>query len=146
MTETKTTSLTEADHDVQIQLAGYETLDAVINVSATEVTCVSVAGGACGGSGLPRLEASGWTVTAYLKEETAVSDVCSWITSIGGWKSIEWTAHVLEAYYVYIGAAGHSVGFSPVSWSDVLGLYYYYIYRAENNPTPGNDQTGCGFT
>lgn len=139
-TETRTVSLTEGPHDIQISLDGYNTLQATINVSATGVTCVSVVGGACGGTGLPRVSTSAWTVTTYLKTATTVDDVCSWLTGLGGWRNLQWASHVLEAYYVYIGAAGHSVGFSPVTWNDVLGLYYYYI----NDPTAGNGKIGCG--
>ena len=146
-----TKSLTEGNHTIQVSLAGYDTLNATINVTADGVLCVSVVNGACGGSDLPRVEVSGAnvtprTVTVYLKEATTASDVCSWIIGLGGWKSIEWTAHVLEAYYVYIGATGHSVGFSPVTWDDVLGLYYYYINQTANNPALGNSKTGCSFS
>ena len=135
--ETRTMSLTEGQHTIQISLAGYDTLNATINVSSTGVTCIV---GPCNTQGPPGVTTSGWTVTTYLKTASVISDVCSWIDSIGGWRNIQWASHVLEAYYVYIGAAGHSVGFSPVTWNDVLGLYYYYI----NDPTAGNGKIGCG--
>lgn len=138
-TETKTMALTEGNHTIQISLSGYDILQATINVSPTEVTCTA---GPCGTTGPPGVMASGWTVTTYLKTTAVVSDVCSWITGLGGFRNLQWTSHVLEAYYVYIGAAGHSVGFSPVTWNDVLGLYYYYI----NDLSAGNGKTGCGFT
>ena len=141
-TETRTIELTEGNHSIYVALSGYDTLQATINVSSTGVACVSVVGGACGGTGLPRVSTSGWTVSTFLKTATTVSDVCSWIDSIGGWENLQWTSHVLEAYYVYIGASGHSIGFSPVTWNDVLGLYYYYI----NDLSAGNGKTGCGFT
>lgn len=135
--ETRTTSLTEGNHSIQVSLSGYDTLNATINVSSTGVTCVS---GPCNTQGPPGVTTSGWTVTTYLKSATTVSDVCSWINSIGGWENLQWTSHILEAYYVYIGASGHSIGFSPVTWNDVLGLYYYYI----NDPSAGNAKIGCG--
>lgn len=67
--------------------------------------------------------------------------VCSWITSVGGWNNLNWANNVLTAYYVYIGTPGYSVGYSPVTWVSVLGLYYYYI----GNKANGNSQTGCSF-
>ena len=110
MTETKITSLTEADHDVHIELVGYETLDAVINVSATEVTCVSVAGGACGGSGLPRLDVTDtWTVEAHLKESTAVSSYAEWLTSKGGLDNIT-LSDIFELKDAFIGLT--NIGFT----------------------------------
>jgi len=121
---------------------GYDTLNAVIKVNPTNVTCESVSGGACGGSGTPRLNVSGWIVTAYLKKSTVSGGLCSWITSIGGRKNIMWANHVLEAYYVYTGVAGHSIGFSPVGWNDVLALYYYYV----NNLASAEDKSKCGFS
>ena len=33
------------------------------------------------------------------------------------------------------------VGFSPVTWDDVIGLYYYYI----GNKSTGDTKTGCTF-
>lgn len=138
--ETRTVLLTEGQHTIQVSLDGYDTLQATINVTAAAVLCSTVVDGACGGSSLPRLETSGWTVTAYLKAETVGTNVCTWVNGIGGWRNLQWSTHVLEAYYVYIGAADHSIGFSPVIWNDVLGLYYYYV----NDPTAGNEKIGCG--
>lgn len=137
--ETRTMLLEEGkSYSIQVQLLpDYETLNATIYVSSTGVTCTV---GPCGTTGPPGVVASGWTVTTYLKTAAVVGDVCSWITGLGGWRNLQWTSHVLEAYYVYIGADGHSVGFSPVTWNDVLGLYYYYI----NDPTAGNGKIGCG--
>ena len=134
--ETRTVSLTERPHDIQISLDGYDPLIATINVSSTGVTCTV---GPCNTQGPPGVTTSGWTATIYLKTAAAASDVCSWVNSIGGWRNLQWALHVLEAYYVYIGAAGHSVGFSPVTWDDVLGLYYYL-----NDPIAGNEKIGCG--
>ena len=140
-------SLAAGDHNITISKSNYETVVAKINVSSKgEVTCESVTGVSGCGTGYPRVEASGTSVKVYMAQTEVVSDVCAWITGLGGWKSIQWTPHVLEAYYVYIGATGHSVGFSPVTWDDVLGLYYYYINQSINDPSAGNAKTGCGFT
>ena len=132
--ETRTIDLTEGQHSIQVSLSGYNTLNATLSVSSTGVSCSSVTGGSC--------STSGWTVTTGLTPATTTGDICSWITDIGGWRNLKWADHVLEAYYVYIGVSGHSVGFSPVTWDDVLGLYYYYI----NSLSAANGKTGCGFT
>jgi hypothetical protein len=79
--ETRTVSLTEGQHTIQVSFAGYDTLNATINVSSTGVTCVSVIGGACGGSSLPRVSTSGWTVTTYLKSGAVTTNRCTWIAT-----------------------------------------------------------------
>ena len=133
--------LVPGDHTVKFTLAGYNTLNATINVSSTGVvTCVSVTGGACGGNALPRVAISGSTVTGYLV--STPTDICTWITAQGGWDGLSWADNVLKAYYVYIGAPGYTIGYSPVTWDSVLGLYYYYIGLKDM----GNNKTGCGFT
>ena len=143
--------LSEGKHTIRVSKDGYDTLTAEIDVGSSSVSCVSVNGvtpGRCGQSTGPGVVASGWNVTVSLKEATTAG-VCSWIAGLsGGWKSIEWRTHVLEAYYVYIGATGHSVGFSPVTWNDVLALYYYYIGKDSDDPSQGNNMKppDCGFT
>ena len=145
--------LTAGDHTVKWTLSGYNILNAVINVSSTGVvTCKSVTDGLCGGTALPRVSVSGSTVTGYLLSVATPTltpiptpvpaDICSWITAQGGWNNLNWTNHVLKAYYVYIGAPGYTIGYSPVTWDSVLGLYYYYI----GLKSMGNSKTGCGFT
>jgi len=75
--ETRTVELSEGRYDIQSSLSGYETLTATINVNPSNVTCVS---GPCGGSGTPRVETSGWTVTTYLEESTSATNRCDWIS------------------------------------------------------------------
>jgi len=146
MTETRTITLTEENHRIVVTLVGFDDFDAWINVSSTGVTCVSVSGSSpCPASGTPRLDVSGSTATISMNPRST-GGICDWITGFGGWKSIEWVNHVLAAYYVYIGVPGYTVGFSPVTWNDVLGLYFYYINQARNDPSSGNAKTGCGFT
>ena len=142
-----TKSLTEGNHNIQVTLTDYDTLNAVIDVTADGVLCVSVAGdGACGGSGLPRVEVSGMGVKIYLKEATTGTDVCSWITSIGGWKSIEWTIHVLKIYDAFLDHDSSLTGFIP-EWNDVLVMYDYFLDEKIEVPTQGNaNPNGCGFT
>jgi hypothetical protein len=137
-------SLEVGSYDIVVTKSNYNPVYARINVSSTgQVSCTDAV---CLASGYPRVEASGTSVKVYMAQTEVVSDVCAWITGLGGWKNIQWTSNVLEAYYVYIGATGHSVGFSPVTWDDVLGLYYYYINQSINDPSAGNAKTGCGFT
>ena len=91
--------LVPGDHTVKFTLAGYNTLNATINVSSTGiVTCVSVTGGACGGSALPRVAISGSTVTGYLVSVTTptptptpvpVTTYTAWVISIGGSLAIQ---------------------------------------------------------
>ena len=80
-TETRTIELTEGNHSIYVSLSGYDTLQATINVSSTGVACVSVVGGACGGTGLPRVSTSGWTVSTFLKTGTGETGRCAWIAT-----------------------------------------------------------------
>jgi hypothetical protein len=133
-------SLEAGKYNIIVTKRDYNTVYATINVSSTgQVSCTDAV---CLASGYPRVEASGTSVKVHMAATAVVSDACSWITSIGGWRNLQWTSHVLEAYYVYIGATGHSVGFSPVTWDDVLALYYYYI----GDLSSAESKSGCGFT
>jgi hypothetical protein len=60
-TETRTVSLTEGQHDIQISLDGYNTLVAKINV--------------------PRVSTSGWTVSTYLKTGDVSTARCTWVAT-----------------------------------------------------------------
>ena len=142
-TETRTMALEEGTHTLVIRLNGYEDFKGKISVNSTSVVCMPQSGYApCSRTGLPRLETSAWIVTAYMKAKTTTDNVCTWINSVGGSNNLQWTSHILEAYYVYIGASGHSVGFSSVTWDDVLGLYYYYI----KDPVSADGKIHCGTT
>ena len=84
-----TKSLTEGNHNIQVTLTDYDTLNAVIDVTADGVLCVSVAGdGACGGSGLPRVEVSGMGVKIYLKKAAATPGYDAWLAGKGGLDNI----------------------------------------------------------
>ena len=133
-------SLEVGDYNIKVEKSGYEIVTAKTTVSSSGL--VSCTDAVCLASGYPRVVASASSVRVYMAEGVAVSDVCTWITSIGGWRNLSWADHVLEAYYVYIGAAGHSVGFLPVTWDDVLVLYYYYI----GSLSSAESKSGCGFT
>lgn len=147
--------LTPGDHTIKWTLNGYETLSAKINVSDTGVvTCISVTGGSCGSSSPSGVTISNSTINGYLSVSAsptpsptptvtpAPADICEWIKGQGGWNNLYWSAHVLQAYYVYIGAEGKTIGYSPVTWNSVLGLYYYYMGQKDM----GNSKTGCAFT
>ncbi len=208
------------EHTIKFSLNGYDTLEATINVdTAGVVTCVSVTGGLCGGSALPRVSISSNTVTGYLKVTSTPGprtppcgnygdidgdgyvtqadlelgfkiigtdltedqlkrfdvngngrpdyndlvligkyvrgeistfpvcithtpvpvDICTWIADLGGWNNLNWTDDILQAYYVYIETPGYTIGYSPVTWDSVLGLYYYYIGLKDM----GNSKIGC---
>jgi len=79
--ETRTVSLSEGQHTIQVSLSGYDTLNATINVTASGVSCITVVGGNCGGSGLPRVSTSGWTASAYLKSSSVAAGRCAWIST-----------------------------------------------------------------
>lgn len=107
--ETRTVALTEGQHTIQISLNGYDTLNATINVSSTGVTCVSVTDGACGGSSLPRVSTSVWTVTTYLKEGAAPTDRCGWIAT----KDTSKVVFISEMVLAYNNLA--NIGFTPTA-------------------------------
>ena len=87
-TETRTVSLDEGNHEIQVIVTGYDQFKATINVSSTSVSCVSVVGGHCGGSGVPRVSTSGWTVTTYLKATSGTGNYSSWLAGKGGLDNI----------------------------------------------------------
>jgi len=133
------TDLLPGDHVFDISYTGYQTLRAKINVSSTGVvTCVTVNGSSCPSSGTPRISISGSVVTVYL----AVIDICTFITNRGGWSHLDWTQDILKAYNTWMGAADIPIGYSPVTWDSVLGLYYYFM----GDKSDGNLKTGCVFT
>jgi hypothetical protein len=107
--ETRTMSLTEGQHTIQISLNGYDTLNATINVSSTGVTCVSVIGGDCGGSSLPRVSTSGWAVTTYLKSGAVTTDRCTWIAT----KDTSKVAFISEMVLAYNNLS--NIGFTPTA-------------------------------
>lgn len=107
--ETRTMSLSEGQHTIQISLSGYDTLQATINVSSTGVTCVSVTGGACGGTGLPRVATSGWTVTTYLKTGAVAIGRCGWIATQDTSKVV----FISEMVLAYNNLA--NIGFTPTA-------------------------------
>ena len=142
--------LSEGRHTIRVSKAGYDTLIAEINVGKNSVSCVSVNGvipGRCGQSTAPGVVTSGWNVTVYLKTATSPStDVCSWITSLGGWKNIQWSRDVLGIYYAFTDPTNNKIGFTPV-WNDVLTTYAYFRDKTTGTPDEGNaTQNGCGFT
>lgn len=120
-TETRTVSLTEGQHKIQVSISGYDPLIATINVSSTGVTCVSVDGGACGGTRLPRISTSGRTVTTYLKEGTATTNRCTWIAT----KDTSKVAFISEMVLAHLMIAGADIGFVPTAFEIGQGVLIY---------------------
>jgi len=134
-----TIDLPTGDHTVKMTLSGYNTLNAVINVSAAgTVTCKSVADGACDGTGLPRVSVSGSTVTGYLSSAATptptptpaptpvpVTSYTAWVASKGGTAGIKGNlAAVGNIIDGYIGIA--SPGFT-VTLGNVGTTIDYYL-------------------
>lgn len=122
--ETIIVSLSEGNHTIQVRSAGYETLDATINVTSTGVICVS---GPCGTSGLPRVETSGYVVTAYLKGSTG--GYAAWVASKGGSGNIRGSlpavGEIIDGYLSSVGDIGY-LGFD-VSLANIGTTIDYYL-------------------
>lgn len=131
-------NLTPGNHTIEWAMEGYESITATINVSPTGIlSCIGVIGGLCA----DLISIVGTTITGLMNQIIPAENICYWISNIGGWDNLNWTNHVLKAYYVYLGAPGYLIEYSPVTWNSVLGLYYYYIGSKEM----GNSKTGCNF-
>ena len=91
-------SLAVGDHNITITKSNYETVVAKINVSSKgEVTCESVTGGSCGGTGYPRVEATGTSVKVYMA--TGVADgKCAWINAQTH-NQTHWISELIKAYF-----------------------------------------------
>jgi len=131
-----TVNLSPGQHTIEMTLAGYDTLKAVINVSSTgTVTCVSVLNGYCNSSAHPGVKIYYGAVTGYLKASTV--GACQWITGKGGWDGI-------VAYDIMSLVKGYTkqenLGFTVRS-ADIMGAIAYY----SGNKTSGNSLTGCNF-
>lgn len=124
-------SLAAGDHNITITKNNYETVTAKINVSSKGlVSCESVTGGSCEGTGYPRVEASGTSVKVYMA--TGVSVVTSyaeWVTSKGGASGIDGNlgvvGEIIDGYLSYVGEAGY-LGFT-VALGDVGSTIDYYL-------------------
>lgn len=131
-------ALSEGDHTIEWSLAGYNTLTAVINVSAAgTVTCKSVTSGTCGSSAPPGVTISGSTVTAYMKT-AAAGGICPWITGKGGPAGIR-VPDIFTLEDAYLGFS--NPGFTPTI-QQILGTTDYYLGFISS----GNSKTGCSFT
>jgi hypothetical protein len=91
-------SLATGDHNITISKNNYETVTAKINVSSTgAVTCKSVTGGSCGGTGYPRVDALGTSVKVYMA--TGVTDgKCVWINAQTH-NQTHWISELIKAYF-----------------------------------------------
>lgn len=131
-----TIDLAPGQHTIKMTLAGYDLLEATINVSSTgSVTCVSVVSGTCYRMYGPSIMISGNTVTGYLKESAI--NICTWISEKGGWdKLISFDIMTLVRAYTN----QEDLGFEVKS-ADIMGAIAYY----SGNATSGNQLTGCNF-
>jgi len=127
--ETRTMALTEGKHTIQISLPGYNTLNATINVSSMGVTCVSVTGGACGGSSPPSVSTSVWTVTTYLEIAVVSNTFTSWVSSKGGAsglrRNLAAIGEIIDGYLSDPGDIGYP-GFA-VTLANVGSTIDYYL-------------------
>lgn len=148
---TETIDLTLGDHVATWTCDGYEPLVCTINVTDTEVTCVSVEDGTCGVGDLPYVIANGLNVTGHL---VGGSDICTYIDSARHDNLTN--KHLVALYYQFIGLTDQAEstrltipvdkrpdGFpSTIENKHLVGSYYYFIGLT----SPGNDQTGCEYT
>jgi len=121
-TETRTMSLEEGEHTIEVQLSGYDQFKARINVGSARVTCASRTGFApCGGSGTPRVEVDGWSVRTYLKTSSGGggSGRCDWIAS----QDITRVAFISQMVLAYAGLT--SIGFTPTASEIGQGVLMY---------------------
>ena len=105
--ETRPITLEEGkSYPIQISLIGYDTIDATIRVSATGVTCTS---GPCTSlpGVVPKVDASGWTVSVHLKASAAATNRCAWIAG----KDTSRVAFITEMVLAYSNLV--DIGFSP---------------------------------
>lgn len=140
--------LTEGTHTIRWTLGGYQTLEAQVSVGPTgAVTCLSVVSGNCNSGTPPGVIVSGSTITGYLKAAatptpTPEADICSWITSLGGWKAIA-AYDIMTLVSAYSGQV--NLGFT-VTAAHIMGAVSYYSNKVGGTPASGNSLTGCNFT
>ena len=109
-------------HNVLWSMDGYADLKAIIDVTESAVSCVSVTGGSCGSITPPGVVASGFAVTGYLAE--AAADIHSWLTEKGGKEDVD-SAEFVELKMAYLGIM--PLPFTTTS-SHVVGTKYYYFF------------------
>lgn len=149
--------LAEGDHTIEWSLNGYDTLTAMINVSATgTVTCRSVTGSSCGATAAPKVTISGLTVTGYLRAAATPSptpaptptptprpatptpqpgELCGWMASKGGPSGIT-IPNIFELEDATMGFG--NLGFVPTN-QQIMGIYDYSMGFTGS----GNSKTGC---
>lgn len=127
--ETRTTSLTEGSHTIQVSLSGYDTLTATIDVSASGVTCVNVTNGLCGGASPPSVSTSGSTVTVYLASGSATTGYDDWVNGKGGAtglrSNLAAVGEIIDGYLSSAGDIGY-LGFN-VSLANIGTTIDYYL-------------------
>lgn len=122
-------SLTEKDHAIKVQLAGYTNFEATINVSGTGVACINVTAGSCEGSEVPRLEViTDWSVNVVMQPIPEESTFADWIDDMGGPEGIEGNLTAVSIFIDgYLSDPGdvEYLGFEPTVWNVGTVIDYY---------------------
>ena len=121
--ENKPITLEEGkSYPIQISLAGYDTVTATIRISASGVSCTA---GPCRTTGLPRVDASGWTVSVHLKKKAATSNGrCAWISG----KDSSRVAFISEMVLAYTGVQP-DIGFVPSASEIGEAVLMYTLHK-----------------
>jgi len=137
-------TLTEGDNTISWSSPGYEAITAVINISATgAIICKSSTAGCYT---IPGVTISGFTITAYLKTLAGTpiptNTYCAWVNSKNGWRNAS-ASDVMDLIKGYSNAI--NLGFTVTS-THIMAHVAYYSMKSANNPSQGNNLSGCGFT
>ena len=121
--------LTEEDHTIRVQLAGYTNFEAIINVSDPGISCVSVTSGMCGGNEVPRLEViTNWSANVVMQPIPEESTFADWIDDMGGPEGIEGNLNAvsifIDGYWSDPGDVEY-LGFEPTVWNVGTVIDYY---------------------
>jgi len=143
-----TVTLIEGNNTISWSSPGYEAITAVITISSTGA--ISCKNSTAGCYTIPGVTISGTTVTAHMKAlavtptptPTPASSYCAWITQKGGWKNAS-SADIMDLLKGYSNAI--NLGFT-VTTSHIMAHVAYYSQKSTNNPSQGNNLSGCNFT
>lgn len=124
-------ALSETEHTIKVQLDGYDVFEAIVKVNSTNVECLTVTSGRCGGSDMPRLDVTGtWSISTIMKETPVdESSFDLWVSDVGGEAGIQANLSVIGAiidgYLSSYDESGY-LGFSP-TLADVGTTIDYYL-------------------
>lgn len=110
--ETITMTLEEGkSYNIEVHLPGYDILKGTIRILSSGVICESVTSGSCGGQSLPRIDASGWTITTHLKTTSSGGGYSTWLSGKGGLNGVQ-LGDIFELKDAIVGL--ESIGFTPI--------------------------------